>query len=106
MINAIGVLVTVPNRKTANKIAKTLLEGKIVSCVSIVSNLDSFYWWKGKIEYSKELLLIMNTLKSKFNLVEQTVRKLHPYEVPEIISFDIAKANKDYIQWIKDSVKL
>jgi periplasmic divalent cation tolerance protein len=100
----ITVLITVPNNKTANILTKTLLNKRIVSCVSIADKINSFYWWKGKIEHSKEKLLILKTMKNKFKLLEATVRKLHPNDVPEIIALDITNGNKDYLNWIIKTV--
>ena len=98
----IMVFVTVPDKKTADKIMKAVLENRLAACVNIVKNIDSFYWWKGKIEYSKELLLIMKTVKNKFCLLEKCVKDAHTYEVPEIISTEISSGNKDYFDWIKE----
>ncbi|MDR1952822.1 MAG: divalent-cation tolerance protein CutA [Elusimicrobiota bacterium] len=103
-MKCINVFVTVPNKKTADKIARHLLNNKIISCVSIIKDIESFYWWKGKVERSKELLLLMKTVKSKFVCLVKEIKKIHPYEVPEIISIDISAGNKDYIEWIKKNV--
>lgn len=96
------VFVTVPNKKTADSIVKAVLGNKLAACVNIVKNIDSFYWWKGKVEYSKELLLVMKTVKSKFRLLKKHIEDAHPYEVPEIISTEISEGNKDYLDWIKE----
>ncbi len=98
----IMVFVTVPDKKTADKIIKSVLAKKLAACVNISKNIDSYYWWKGKIEQSKELLLIMKTVKSKFKLLEKDIKKNHPYEVPEIIAADISLGNKEYLKWIEE----
>jgi len=99
---AIMVFVTVPDRKTADKITRTILEEKLAACVSISKSIDSFYWWKNKIEHSKELLLTMKTAKAKFAGVEKCVKSLHPYEVPEIIEVEISRGSKEYLEWINE----
>ncbi|MCL1973054.1 MAG: divalent-cation tolerance protein CutA [Endomicrobia bacterium] len=98
----IMVFVTVPDKKTADKIMKAVLKNHLAACVNIVKNIDSFYWWKGKIEYSKELLLIMKTVSAKFDVLKKCIEDTHPYEVPEIISTEISSGNKDYLDWIKE----
>ncbi|MCL2485754.1 MAG: divalent-cation tolerance protein CutA [Endomicrobia bacterium] len=95
------VFVTVPNRKTANKIKDIVLENKIAACVGITGGISSFYWWKDKIESAKELLLIIKTVKTKFSKLEKCIKEVHPYEVPEIIAADITAGSKDYLNWIK-----
>jgi periplasmic divalent cation tolerance protein len=104
MSRYITVFVTVPNKNTAMQIKDIVLQKRIVSCVSITSGLDSFYWWKGKIEHSKEFLLTMKTLKTKFKMLQGIIKAHHPYEVPEIISLNIIDANKDYLEWIDKSL--
>lgn len=101
--NYIIVFVTVPNKKTADIIVKTVLEKRLAACVNISKNIDSYYWWKGRMEHAKELLLVMKTVKSKFKLLEKDIKKNHPYEVPEIIAADISLGSKEYLKWIKDN---
>jgi periplasmic divalent cation tolerance protein len=96
------VFVTVPDKKTADKIIKTVLEKRLAACVNVVKNLDSFYWWKGKIEHSKELLLIMKTAAGKFLFLKKHIKAAHPYEVAEIISVEISSGSKEYLDWIKE----
>ncbi len=94
------VFVTVDKKTAAEKIAKSLLKNRLCACVNIVKDIKSYYWWKGKIEKAHEYLLIIKTNK---NLVERLIletKKVHPYTVPEIISFDINKGNMDYINWV------
>ncbi|MDR2426863.1 MAG: divalent-cation tolerance protein CutA [Endomicrobium sp.] len=97
------VFVTVPDKTTAGNIVKNVLKKKLAACVNIIKNTESFYWWKGKIEHSKEILLIMKTVKSKFTILEKHIKDIHPYEVPEIISSEISDANKDYLDWIENN---
>ncbi|MCX7956899.1 MAG: divalent-cation tolerance protein CutA [Endomicrobia bacterium] len=89
----------------SHKIAKYLLQEKIVACVNIVKKLDSYYWWENKIVKGKESLLIIKTRKGNFEKLVKEIKKLHPYEIPEIISFDISKGNKEYLNWITNSTK-
>ena len=96
------VFVTVPDKKTADGIIKAVLKKRLAACVNVVKNIDSFYWWKGKIERSKELLLIMKTVKSNFALLKRSVKDAHPYEVPEIISVEISEGSKEYLDWVKE----
>ncbi|MDR3049241.1 MAG: divalent-cation tolerance protein CutA [Elusimicrobiota bacterium] len=96
------VCITVPNKKTGNAIIKNILPKKLVSCINIISKVDSFYWWKSKICNTKELLLMMKTTHYNFKKLEKYIKEIHPYEVPEIISINIANGSKDYLDWIKE----
>jgi periplasmic divalent cation tolerance protein len=96
------IFVTVPDKKTSQKIIKSILNKKLAACVSVIGGVSSFYWWKNSIEKSLEFLLIMKTVKSKFKKLEKDIKAIHPYEVPEIVAVDICAANKDYLKWIKE----
>ena len=100
----ISIFVTVPNMSVANKITKFLLEKKLVACVNIIPKIKSVYWWENKICKSNEHLLVMKTTKNKFSKIVKEIKKIHPYEVPEIVCVDIS-ANKDYLDWIKEYAK-
>ena len=101
----IVVYVTVPDRKTGTKIAKDLLSKKLCACVSITKDCESLFWWQGKIDKAKERLLIIKTRKSLFNRLKKEVRRLHPYQVAEIIAMPIAAADKEYAAWIRKETR-
>jgi periplasmic divalent cation tolerance protein len=100
----ITIFVTCPNKKESYKITQVLMESRIAACVSEIKNVNSKYWWKGKIEKSKEVLLIMKTTKRHFPKVVKEIKKNHSYEVPEIIAFPIIAGSADYLKWIENSV--
>ena len=101
----IVVLVTASSREEADKIAQGLLEEKLAACVNIVEGLESRFWWQGKIDSAKELLLIIKTRKTLFNKLAKKVRSLHSYTVPEIIAIPIISGSKAYLDWINDCTK-
>ena len=100
----IVVFITVDGNKEAKKISGYLVRNKLAACVNIVPKISSIYWWKGKIEKSKELLLVVKTKKAIFKKLIKEVKKLHSYTVPEIISLPITGGNKDYLNWIEGSI--
>ncbi len=100
----IVVFVTVKSKKEAKKITDILLKNKLAACVNAVPGLASAYWWKGKIERAKELLLIIKTKKALFEKLTLEVKKVHSYEVPEIISLPLTGGNSKYLKWIEQSV--
>ena len=93
------VFVTTLNMDEAKKIAKTLVEEHRAACVNIVPNITSIYEWKDEIHEDDELLLIIKT--SSIHLVEQRIKELHSYEVPEIIAFDIDEGSEEYLGWMR-----
>jgi periplasmic divalent cation tolerance protein len=94
-----------PNKATANKIVDVLLKKKFIACANILPGVTSKYWWKGKIEKSDEVLVMMKTRRTLFGKVKKEIKSLHPYDVPEVICVRIAEGSKNYLKWIKDVTK-
>ncbi|MBN1822939.1 MAG: divalent-cation tolerance protein CutA [Endomicrobiales bacterium] len=101
----VTVFVTVPDRREAKRLARTLVGERLAACVQISGAITSVYRWKGGIENAKELLLTAKTKKSLFKKLAKRVRELHSYEVPEITALDIAEGSRDYLGWIGGSTK-
>lgn len=99
------VFVTVGNEEEGKKIARQLVEEKLAACVNIVPNIQSVYWWEGKIEESQEYFLIIKTSEECVKMLIERVKQLHSYAVPEVIAIDIVQGNPDYLNWITDSVQ-
>lgn len=97
------VLVTAKDKKEAEKISRGLLEAKLIACANIVAGVQSLFWWQGKIDSSKEVLLILKTKKNLFKKVLAQVKSLHSYQVPEVIALPLVSGSKDYLDWIGSS---
>ena len=96
----IFVYITCSNKTEAQKISKVLLDKGLVACTNFYP-IDSMYFYKGKLQKDKEYVLIAKTLKKNFNKIKQEVKKLHSYDVPCILSWNINKSNKAYSDWVK-----
>jgi len=96
------VLITTPPEE-AKKIANLIVEKKLGACTNVVKDIDSIYWWQGKIEKDRESLLIVKTRTDLFEKLKEEVKKVHPYTVPEIIALPIIAGNEDYLKWIDKS---
>lgn len=92
--------VTVGDKKTADTITQGLLKERLAACVSAVPGLESSYWWKGSIEKSHEILLIIKTRRTLRADMIQFVKQHHPYAVPETIFLGIDSASKEYLDWL------
>eukprot|EP00922_Rhytidocystis_sp_ex-Travisia-forbesii_P002313 GHVS01003382.1.p1 GENE.GHVS01003382.1~~GHVS01003382.1.p1 ORF type:complete len:166 (+),score=29.01 GHVS01003382.1:58-555(+) len=83
------VYVTFPNSQTAEHMAEHLVNTNVASYVKIIKDVTSFYSWNDKIERDSEVLLVIKSRKSLLPELTQMANKQHPYEVPEIIAFDV-----------------
>ncbi len=97
---ALLVLSTTPTRQEAEKIAHTLVQKKLAACVNIVGPIKSIYRWQGKTEQAEEHLLIIKTTTQAYPALQQEIRKLHSYQLPEIIALPIQHGLPQYIEWI------
>jgi periplasmic divalent cation tolerance protein len=101
----IVVLITVPDKKLAKKISRILIEDKLAACVNIVKDIESLFWWQGKVDQAKELLLIVKARRVKLAALIKKVKSLHSYTVPEIIALPIVGGFKPYLDWIDESAR-
>ena len=92
------IYITYPDKLTAQRIANELINKRLVACANIFP-IDSSYWWKGEINNEGEYVSIVKTRNELVKEVEQQVLKIHPYEVPCIMSMKV-NANKAYELWI------
>jgi len=84
----------------ARRIARILLKKRIAACVNLVPNIGSWYWWKGRVEQGKEVLLLIKTSRSRLNLLSDLLKKSHSYELPELIALPIVWGDQGYLSWL------
>jgi periplasmic divalent cation tolerance protein len=100
----VSIFVTAPDVEVARKIAHAALESKVVACANIVPQIESHYWWEGKIETSGEALIIFKTTERQVAPLQELVRQNHPYQVPEFVVNIISGGSPAYLDWIRQSV--
>ena len=103
--NHIVVLVTAKDKAEAQKIARGLLNAKLIACANIMEGVQSLFWWQGKIDEAGEALLIMKSKKTVFKKIVAKVKSLHSYDTPEVIALPIIDGNLEYLKWVDQSVR-
>lgn len=98
----IAVFMTASSQDEAAKIARTLVEERLVACVNIVPSIRSVYWWEGKVCDEGEVLLIAKTRRSLFERLSERVGAIHSYEVPEVVGIGIVEGSGPYLEWIDE----
>ncbi len=99
------IFVTAANKKEAEKIASSLVKEKLAACVNIIENVNSLFWWEGKVDSAKEALLVIKSRGPLMNKLIKKVKSLHSYKVPEIIALPIVSGDKKYLKWINESTR-
>ncbi len=105
MTGCIVVFCTVPSEEVGIEIAENIVRVRAGACGNLVPSLTSIYTWNGAMQKDNELLLIIKSEEKLFEKVEKIIKKIHPYEVPEIIALPIVNGNKEYLDWISESTE-
>jgi periplasmic divalent cation tolerance protein len=98
------IFTTTSDEKSAQKIADELLEKNLAACVSFASIFSS-YKWQGRICRENEIEIRIKTKVKNYKKVEECIKSLHAYEVPQIIAVKIACGSDEYLKWIDKSLK-
>ncbi|MBI1956554.1 MAG: divalent-cation tolerance protein CutA [Acidobacteria bacterium] len=104
MTDKIIVLVTGSNTRECKRIARHLLEKRLIACANLMPQVNSLYHWKGKIADEKECLMILKSTRELFPALRMEVEKLHSYSVPEVIALPIIDGSANYLNWIAECV--
>ena len=105
MTDKIIVFSTCGSAEEAQRIARGLVDARAAACVSIVSGMRSIYRWKGAVEDASEWLLVIKTARSCFDRVKTELRRLHSYEVPELVALPVVDGLEEYLSWIGECVE-
>ena len=104
MTDKIIVFVTCESKEQAETIAQTVVTGRLAACVNVLPGIRSCYIWEQKLTWSDEVLLLIKTSRSRFGQLQDRIKALHSYSVPEIVGVTIDDAFEKYIDWIESSV--
>jgi periplasmic divalent cation tolerance protein len=96
------VLSNVPDVRTADAIAQSLLQQRLAACVNILPAIRSIYRWHDAIEEAEEVTMLIKSTGEHYTEMERVIRTLHPYDVPEIIAIPITAGLPAYLNWIAD----
>ena len=99
-MRAFMVFSTAPNRVVAGRIARAVLNKRLAACVHLAPTGESHYWWKGKLEHAREIILTFKTSKKALPLLVRTLKKVHPYETPEILVVRMDDGHPAYLKWL------
>ncbi|MDP2759064.1 MAG: divalent-cation tolerance protein CutA [Sideroxyarcus sp.] len=100
MSEVLLVITTLPDRASGERIAAALVTAGIAACVNMLGECTSVYHWQGKLEHANEVPLLIKTTRAAYPQLEQVLRELHPYELPEIIALPISAGLPAYLNWV------
>jgi periplasmic divalent cation tolerance protein len=86
--------------------AQELISRRVAACVNILPSCRSVYRWQGIVEYADEVPLLIKTTHSAYPRLEQLIRELHPYELPEIVAIPVVAGLAGYLDWVAQETEL
>ncbi|MGK7879578.1 MAG: divalent-cation tolerance protein CutA [Crocosphaera sp.] len=101
----IVMITTASNKEDSNKIAHTLLAKKLAGCVQIIGPISSHYYWENELCQDEEYICLIKSSQQHYQTIENTIKEIHPYEVPEIISLPIQQGSEGYLSWLNQQLK-
>jgi periplasmic divalent cation tolerance protein len=97
-------LVTAPDARSAESMARALVEERLAACVNVIPGLVSVYRWEGEVQRDQEALMILKTTESRMAALRERVIQLHPYEVPEVLVLNVVDGHEAYLGWVREAV--
>ena len=91
--------VTAPDRASARKVVRAVLEARLAACANVVP-IESDYWWRGRLEHAREVLVVFKTRRALVPRLTAAVRRVHPYEVPCVVTYAMDGGWAPYLAWI------
>jgi len=101
-VKPVIIVSTFPSKQSVTSIANQIVKKRLAACVNITP-ISSIYTWKGKIENQNEYLALFKTTKKNQSVLKKELKKLHPYDVPEIVEINVESINQPYMKWLVDS---
>ncbi len=99
---ALWVLVTTfPRRDLALAAGRRLVAEELAACAQVGGDLVSFYRWRGEVREEAEVAMTLKVRASRYAACAARLRELHPYEVPQIAGWPLARVDPDYARWAR-----
>lgn len=95
------VMVTMPNQEEADRIAGHVVRSRHAACATVIPTVDSTYWWEGQLVKERETMVMFKTTVDKFSLLQDVIKQMHPYNVPEIIALPVKYGLPQYLDWVR-----
>lgn len=95
-------LSTAPDAAQAERLARTLLEERLIACANLLPGALSVYRWEGEVRRESEVVMLMKTRRSLVAGIKERLGALHPYEVPELLVTGVEDGLAPYCGWVMD----
>jgi periplasmic divalent cation tolerance protein len=100
------VFTNLPDRDAAMKLARGLVDKRLAACVNVLSACTSVYRWEGAVEQADEVPVLIKTRAARYPEIEAAIRRLHPYELPEIVAVPVVRGLSEYLDWVAEETAI
>ena len=97
------VLTTVGIDVNVGAMAAALVDDRLAACVNVMPEMDSYFRWRGAVEQAQERQLVIKTTAAQLPALEERLKEIHSYELPEFLVLTARQASEAYGRWITDS---
>ena len=97
----IAVLTNLPDSESAFNLAREVVHLRLAACANVLAPATSFYRWEGREERAAEVPVLIKSTQARYSDLEQAIKRLHPYSVPEIVAWPIDRGSPDYLAWVE-----
>src|SRR6478672_10900727 len=104
-MSSVKIAICMAPIEETSALAHMLVERRLAACVNILPGAQSVFRWKERIEEVSEAMLVIKTTEDNVPLVEQALKSLHSYELPEFLVLNVDGVSDAYLQWIQASVR-
>ncbi len=94
------IYITAPSTEEAERLARIVLEKRLVACANIFAPIRSLYWWQGTLEKAEEAVLILKAPRRFYPDIEKEILAHHVYQTPAILEIPLGRGLPAYLQWI------
>lgn len=98
--DALIVFTNLPDRTSAEKLARTLVDRRLAACVNVLAPVSSVYRWRGEVETAEEVPVWIKTRAALYGEVEAVIVEAHPYELPEVLAVPLVHGLPAYLEWV------
>ena len=99
------VITTVPDAEVGERIVETLVEERLIACGTLLAPGTSIYRWDGAVQRAEEIVVLIKTTPAAVSALRSRLHELHPYEVPEVLEFDVGHPAPKYLEWVATQVR-
>lgn len=96
--------VTCAKHEEAVRIARTLLDERLIACANVMAPHTAVYRWQEQVQQEPEVGMLLKTQADLTGRVSERIRSLHSYSVPCVVALPIQGGNPEFLTWIGQEV--